>query len=266
MSFLQFLQERGITERVGSNERPLVIAHRGYSAVAPENSLAAVDAARALDVDFIEVDTSTSADGVPIILHDADLNRTTNRKGPVINLTAEELSFVDAGSWMGPGFTGIRIPTLKAVMRDVQLKGGELLLELKGEWSPGAVAKISELVVEAGAADRMVVQAFNPDTLAACRDLLPMVDRFLLRMVPRPEDIEVARELGAIAINPSFKGFSLRKPIVQEIRDNDLGVLVWTANDMNEWRELLDAGVDGIITNHPGRLQGYLAGRFDPVK
>uniref|UniRef100_UPI0039808706 hypothetical protein n=1 Tax=Salmonella sp. s59944 TaxID=3159720 RepID=UPI0039808706 len=93
-------------------------------------------------------------------------------------------------------------------MRDIQHRGGELLLELKGEWSPGAVARISELVVETGTADRMVVQAFNTDTLATCRDLLPMVTRFLLRMVPRPEDIATARNLGAVAINPSDRGFS----------------------------------------------------------
>ena len=165
MSFQQFLHERGIVERPRVGSRPLVIAHRGYSAVVPENSLAAVDAARALGVDFIEVDTSTSADGVPVILHDPDLDRTTNRKGPVVNLTAEELSFVDAGSWMGPGFNGVRIPTLSAVMRDIQHRGGELLLELKGEWSSGAVSRISELVVETGIADRMVVQSFNIETL-----------------------------------------------------------------------------------------------------
>lgn len=266
MSFLQFLNERGIHERPGPGSRPLVIAHRGYSAVVPENSLAAVDAARALGVDFIEIDTSTSADGVPVILHDPDLDRTTNRKGPVASLTAEELSFVDAGSWMGPGFHGVRIPTLSAAMRDIQHRGGELLLELKGEWSSGAVARISELVVETGIADRTVVQSFNLATLEICRDMMPMVARFMLRMVPKPEDIEIARDLGAVAINPSYKGFSMKKSVVTEIRDNDLGVFVWTANEMNEWRELLDAGVDGIITNHPGRLQGFLAGRFDPVE
>ncbi|GAA1508593.1 MULTISPECIES: glycerophosphodiester phosphodiesterase [Brevibacterium] len=266
MSFLQFLHERGIVERPGAGRRPLVIAHRGYSAVVPENSLAAVDAARALGVDFIEVDTSTSADGVPVILHDADLDRTTNRKGPVAGLTAEELSFVDAGSWMGPGFHGVRIPTLAAVMRDIQHRGGELLLELKGEWSSGAVARIAELVVETGIADRMIVQSFNIETLETCRDMLPMAARFLLRMVPKPEDIEIARELGAVAINPSYKGFTMRRSVVTEIMDNDLGVFVWTADEMNEWRELLTAEVDGIITNHPGRLQGFLAGRFDPVQ
>lgn len=232
----------------------------------PENSLAAVDAARHLGVDFIEVDTSTSADGVPVILHDPDLDRTTNRKGPVVNLTAEELSFVDAGSWMGPGFNGVRIPTLSAVMRDIQHRGGELLLELKGEWSSGAVARIAELVVETGTADRTVVQSFNLETLETCRDLMPMVARFMLRMVPKPEDIGIARDLGAIAINPSLKGFSLRRSVVAEIRDNDIGVFVWTVDEMNDWRELLDAAVDGIITNQPGRLQGFLAGRFDPVK
>ena len=266
MSFQQFLHERGIVDRPGSGTRPLVIAHRGYSGAVPENSLAAVDAARAMGVDFIEVDTSTSADGVPVILHDPDLDRTTNRKGPVVNLTAEELSFVDAGSWMGPGFHGVRIQTLSAVMRDIQHRGGELLLELKGEWSAGAVARISELVVETGIADRMTIQSFNIETLETCRDMLPMVARFLLRMVPKPEDIELARELGAAAINPSYKGFSMRKSVVTEIMDNDLGVFVWTVDEMNEWRELLGAEVDGIITNHPGRLQGFLAGRFDPVK
>lgn len=265
MSFQQFLAERGVVQRPGVGSRPLVIAHRGYSAVVPENSLAAVDAARNLGVEWIEVDASLSADGVPIILHDPDLDRTTNRKGPVVGLTAEELSFVDAGSWMGPGFSGVRIPTLAAVLRNLQRRGGELLLELKGEWSSGAVTRIAELVVETGTADRLVVQAFSVDTLAACGDLMPMVSRFLLRMVPRPEDIAVARDLGVVAINPSLRGFGLRKSVVAEIRDNDLGVFVWTADEMNEWRELLDAGVDGIITNQPGRLQGYLAGRFDAM-
>src|SRR5699024_9325335 len=116
-----------------------------------------------------------------------------------------------------------------------------------------------------GIADRMVVQSFSVVTLETCRDMLPMVTRFLLRMVPKPEDIAIAREVGAVAINPSYKGFSLGRSVVTEIRDNGLGVFVWTVDGMNEWRELLDAGVDGIITNHPGRLQGFLAGRFDPV-
>src|SRR5699024_9193941 len=128
MSFLQFRHERGWTERPGSANRPVVIAHRGDSAGVPDDGLAAVDAARALDVDGVEGDTSPTADGLPVIRRDPDLDRTTNRKGPVVELTAEELSFVDAGSWMGPGFTGVRIPTLAAVMRDIEHRGGELIL------------------------------------------------------------------------------------------------------------------------------------------
>src|SRR5699024_10971489 len=143
--------------------------------------------------------------------------------------------------------------------------GGELILELKGEWSAGAVARVSQLVVESGIADRMVVQSFSVVTLETCRDMLPMVTRFLLRMVPKPEDIEIARQVGAVAINPSYTGLAPRSAVVVEIRDNVLGVFEWTVDWMNEWRELLDAGVDVIITNHPGRLQGFLAGRFDPI-
>src|SRR5699024_11507170 len=95
--------------------------------------------------------------------------------------------------------------------------GGELILELKGEWSAGAVARVSELVVESGIADRMVVQSFSVVTLETCRDMLPMVTRFLLRMVPKPEDIAIAREVGAVAINPSYTGCSLRRSGVAQL-------------------------------------------------
>ena len=85
-------------------------------------------------------------------------------------------------------------------------------------------------------------------------------------MVPKPEDIEIARDLGAVAINPSYKGSPCGNRSSPRSGTTTSGVFVWTADEMNEWRELLDAEVDGIITNQPGRLQGFLAGRFDPVR
>ena len=124
-------------------DRPWIIAHRGYSGAAPENTLAAVDAARLVGADWIEVDLHVSADGTPIVIHDQSVDRTTDGSGQVARLDDDALSRLDAGSWAGPGFAGQRLPKLDTLLADVSTRGGRLLLELKGEWSPGAVASVA---------------------------------------------------------------------------------------------------------------------------
>src|SRR5699024_3013358 len=156
-------------------DRPWIIAHRGYSAAAPENTLAAVDAARMIGADWIEVDLHVSADGTPIVIHDQSVDRTTDGSGQVARLDDDALSRLDAGSWAGPGFAGQRLPKLDTLLTDVSAKGGRLLLELKGEWSPGAVASVAGSIIDAGMADRTLVQSFAPGTLAHLRDIAPMV-------------------------------------------------------------------------------------------
>jgi glycerophosphoryl diester phosphodiesterase len=240
-------------------DRPWIIAHRGYSAAAPENTLAAVDAARMIGADWIEVDLHVSADGTPIVIHDQSVDRTTDGSGQVARLDDDALSRLDAGSWAGPGFAGQRLPKLDTLLTDVSTKGGRLLLELKGEWSPGAVASVAGSIIDAGMADRTLVQSFAPGPLA------PMVERCLLRTVPREEDMAVVEELQAIAYNPSVRGFFLRRAVVDQFLDSGCGVFVWTVDDSASWEKLLGAGVQGIITNRPATLQGFITAKFEAL-
>lgn len=260
--FDQFLSERGVDRIPGTHTPPWVVAHRGYSGAAPENTLAAVDAARALGVDYIEVDANLSADGTPVVIHDQTLNRTTSLQGAVANLSDEEISLADAGSWMGPGFAGQRVSSLRVLLDDLADHGGNLFLELKQNWSPGAIAHVSDLLIEAGMAERTIVHSFSVSTLESCRDMMPMVPRCLLRMVPKEDDIALVRRLEAIALNPSIRGFHLRRDLVSKVLASNIGVYVWTADEPGDWAALLSAKVSGIITNHPGRLQGYLAAKY----
>ena len=247
-------------------DRPWIIAHRGYSGAAPENTLAAVDAARLVGADWIEVDLHVSADGTPIVIHDQSVDRTTDGSGQVARLDDDALSRLDAGSWAGPGFAGQRLPKLDTLLADVSTRGGRLLLELKGEWSPGAVASVAGSIIDAGMADRTLAQSFAAGTLAHLRDIAPMVERCLLRTVPREEDMALVDELEAIAYNPSVRGFFLRRTVVDLFLDAGCGVLVWTVDDPASWEKLLGAGVHGIITNRPAALQGYVAARFEALR
>lgn len=246
-------------------DRPWVIAHRGYSGAAPENTLAAVDAARMVGADWIEVDLHVSGDGTPTVIHDQSVDRTTDGSGAVGKLDDDTLSRLDAGSWAGPGFAGQRLPKLDTLLKDISTKGGRLLLELKGEWSPGAVAALAGSIIGEGMADRTVVQSFSVSTLAFLRDIAPLVERCLLRTVPREDDLAVVDDLQALAYNPSVRGFFMRRGVADRFLDAGLGMFVWTVDDPTSWEKLFGAGVHGIITNLPATLQGYLAAKYEPV-
>jgi glycerophosphoryl diester phosphodiesterase len=259
--FTEYLKTQQILQTPGRGAAPWVIAHRGYSGVAPENTLAAVDAARATGADLIEVDAWISGDGTPVIIHDGTLGRTTGSQGNVVHMSDERIFLADAGIWMGRGFAGQRVPTLEGLLGDLSVHGGDLLLELKGEWSAGAVARISQEIMDFGMADRTIVQSFSVSSLQTARDMMPMVPRGLLRMTPKSGDAQLAQDLQAIAVNVSVKGFSNHRDLVDDFLASDLACCVFTANRPDEWARLLAAGVTGIITDHPGRLQGFLAAR-----
>lgn len=248
-----------------SADRPWVIAHRGYSGAAPENTLAAVDAARMVGADWIEVDLHVSGDGTPIVIHDQSVDRTTDGSGAVGKLDDDTLSRLDAGSWAGPGFAGQRLPKLDTLLKDVSTKGGRVLLELKGDWSSAAVAAVAGSIIDEGMADRTVVQSFSVPTLAQLRDIAPMVERCLLRTMPREDDMALVDELQALGYNPSVRGFFMRRAVVDQFLAAGYGMFVWTVDEPAVWEKLLSAGVHGIITNLPATLQGYLAAKYEPV-
>ncbi|WGW10929.1 glycerophosphodiester phosphodiesterase family protein [Saxibacter everestensis] len=256
-----FLAEHSIDEP-GRGGPPWVMAHRGYSGVAPENTLPAIEAARLIGCDYIEIDLANTSDGVPVIIHDDDVDRTTDGKGDVDKKTFAQLADVDAGSWRGPGYTGVTVPRLDEVLAGFQSHGGRLLLEFKDYWDPVSVGTVGEMIREAELSENVIIQSFNVDTVRSMRDIVPDLPRGLLRFVPRLEDLELIEELGAICYNPGLRGFMLRQKTAAEILAHDIGMFVWTADKPEDWDRLMEIGVNGIISNQPGRLQGYIAAKF----
>ncbi|SCE61795.1 glycerophosphoryl diester phosphodiesterase, partial [Streptomyces sp. Termitarium-T10T-6] len=167
---------------------PVVVAHRGASGYAPENTLAAVDAADALGIDWVENDVHRSRDGVLVVLHDTDLKRTTDveevfpDRAPwaVKDFTAAELAKLDAGSWFGEQFTGARIPTLTQFLHRLERNRQKLLLEIKSPATyPGIERDIIRTLGRSGwldrshVRDRLVIQSFGADSVKKVHELRP---------------------------------------------------------------------------------------------
>ncbi|MEU3607743.1 glycerophosphodiester phosphodiesterase family protein [Streptomyces sp. NPDC035033] len=238
-----------------------VIAHRGASAAAPENTLVAGEVARRAGVEWIENDVRPSRDGVPYVVHDATVDRTTDGSGAVRSLTSARLDALDAGSWFAPAFAGARVPTLAAQLADLRTRGGRLLLEVKGPHSRAEVARIVRDVREQRMTDRVVVQSFDPASLRYVRELAPELPRALLRDRLDADPVAVARELGLAAYNVSDAALSARPGAVAELRAAGVAVNVWIVDDPARWRALAGLGVDGVITDRPAELVGWNAAR-----
>ncbi|QAY69256.1 glycerophosphodiester phosphodiesterase [Xylanimonas protaetiae] len=241
---------------------PAVIAHRGNSWIAPQNTLAAFEAAWRADADMVELDIQLSADGEIVVIHDDTVDATTDGAGEVGAMTLTQLRALDAGSWFAPAFAGQRIPTLGEVLGFLADRPGtDLLLELKDVWAPGDAARVTSAVEAAGLRDRVVVQSFYPQTVAALRDAAPALRRGLL--VERHHDglLEGCAELGVMTCNPSVELVLGDAGLVPALHAAGLQVMVWTADDVAQWQALTAAGVDAIITDRPDRLAGWLGGR-----
>ncbi|MFG3705816.1 glycerophosphodiester phosphodiesterase family protein [Micromonospora sp. NPDC047670] len=236
-----------------------VIAHRGASSAAPENTLVAQEAARRANADWIENDVQPSRDGVPFVLHDTTVDRTTDGAGRIRDLTAAQLKALDAGSWFAPSYAGARLPTLAEQLADLRTRGGNLLLEIKGAHTRDEVARIVEVIRAERMTGRVFIQSFEVDALRHTRELAPELPLGLLRSSLDADPVAIARELGLTAYNPSGTALLTRPDVVRALHDAGVAVLVWTIDSANQWQALEQADVDGIITNRPAELSGWNA-------
>ncbi|WP_298804440.1 glycerophosphodiester phosphodiesterase [uncultured Pseudokineococcus sp.] len=272
---------------------PAVVAHRGSSSTAPENTLAAFEAARRAGAPWVETDLRRTRDGVAVVLHDPRMERTTDGAGDLAGLTAAEVAALDAGSWFAPGFGGARVPLLDELL-DWAAAHDEphLLLELKGSWTPAEVAPVVAAVRARGLAERVVLQSFDAGTVAACAHAAPdLALGLLLREgggVPLleagggtpdgpghdatggpPRVSEEVRRLVAehrlSAVNPGARLVVGAPEVVGALHDLGVAVWVWTVDDAARWAQLEEAGADGVITNRPDRMLGWVEGRRSPV-
>ncbi|WP_030858742.1 glycerophosphodiester phosphodiesterase [Streptomyces sp. NRRL S-37] len=257
--------------------RPLVIAHRGASAYAPENTLEAVDRAAALGVDWVENDVQRTRDGELVVLHDDSLRRTTDveevfpDRAPwkVKDFTAAEIARLDAGSWFGAAYAGARVPTLEQFVHRVERHRQKLLLEIKNpQLYPGIERQIVKVLGNEGWLDRrhvrnrLVVQSFSADSVRTVHDLRPAVKTGFLGTPP-------VSDLPAYAaftdqINPSHgslsAGYVAAVHAFKGARGKPLEVCAWTVNDAAAARRVAGFGVDGIITNTPDVVRDAVRG------
>jgi glycerophosphoryl diester phosphodiesterase len=236
------------------------VAHRGYSAVAPENTLPAFAAAVLGGATHVEFDVRTTADGVPVVIHDRTLDRTTTGSGHVWDAPLAEITGLDAGSWFSPAYPAVRVPTLAETLDLLQPVGPQLLLEIKPPATLDEAKTIIEQVAERGLLARTIVQSFDPEVVRLVRSAAPDVRRGLLRMRFEADTVDLVRELGVVCCNPSVADVLGDPDTVAELTDAGVEVMPWIANDMTEWPALVDAGVAGLITDHPAQLTGWCAG------
>ncbi|NIJ10920.1 glycerophosphoryl diester phosphodiesterase [Saccharomonospora amisosensis] len=236
---------------------PLTIAHRGYSAVAPENTLAAVEAGIRAGAEYVEIDAHTTADGVPVVMHDSTVDRTTDGSGAVSTLTADYVTGLDAGSWFSPAYAGQRVPTLGQVLDLVRNTGSTLLLEVKGPRTRARTEAIVSEVLRRGMAEQVLMQSFDVRVLRDARELAPRIQLGLLRGALDADPVATARELGVVTYNPSADALLARPEVVKRLNDAGIAVMPYTVDDAARWSRLAELGVDGIITNRAGEHSGW---------
>jgi glycerophosphoryl diester phosphodiesterase len=243
------------------------IAHRGDSSSAPENTIAAFDAAVAAGSDLIEIDVRIAADGVPVIIHDGSALRTTGIDADVALTSSDALAAADAGSWFSPAFAGARVPTL-AEVADWGAAHPDVgwLVELKGPWTAAQLAGPVDTIRRHGLAGRTILQGFETETVAAARDVAPDLPRALLVYLPEHVDglMERLEELEAAGCNPIGR-LPIEMPgLAARLREAGYSVYPWTLDEPDEWGAAGVAGVDGVITNRPGPFRSWFALRWSP--
>ncbi|MEU1024105.1 glycerophosphodiester phosphodiesterase family protein [Streptomyces sp. NPDC005904] len=254
--------------RTADHDRPLVVAHRGASAYAPENTLAAIDKARDMGFRWVENDVQRTKDGELVIMHDDNLKRTTNveevfpGRAPwkVADFTAAEIARLDAGSWFSPKYAGERVPTLKQYMRRVSHNHQKLVFEFKKpELYPGIEKQGLQVLRDTGWLDKhhvkskLVVQSFSADSVRTVHALRPDVKTGFLG-TPSVADLPAYAKFSD-QINSTHT--SLSAPYVAAIHalkgphGKPLEIFTWTVNDTADAVRAASFGVDGIISNAP---------------
>jgi glycerophosphoryl diester phosphodiesterase len=236
--------------------QPLVIAHRGASADAPENTIAAFELALDQGADGIEIDVHLSRDEHPVVIHDFTLERTSDGAGPVRERTVRELKRLDGGGWRGRPFRGQRIQTLQEVLerfRDrtrfwIELKGGSDLY-------PGIEERVVSMIEIYEVLDRALVQSFDHVALERIRALNRDVRLGALVAHPPLPPVE-SIPAGADAVSPAVD--LLSEGAVRALNEAGVGCYVWTVNEPAQMDRLVGWGVSGIITDRPGLLKARL--------
>ncbi len=247
-----------------STKKIAVIAHRGASGNAPENTISSIKLALEMHVDMIEIDVHLSKDSVPVVIHDETLSRTTNGNGNVKDYSIKELKKLDAGKWFSEKYINEQIPTLEEVLE--QTKGKcILLIEIKNGSSiyPNIEKIILNIIKDKNAENDCIIQSFDDEVILNlenqnCSVQLQKLVTGNIRFLPfhlvdsKIKFGSIYRYKNVSAINLNFK--YVNKVVVNKIHAAGQKTFCWTVNKNKDMIRLIDCGVDGIITNYPEKL------------
>ena len=235
-----------------------IIGHRGATGYAPENTMASMDLAYKQGCDGIEFDVQLTKDHELVVIHDWTLDRTTNGRGEVKDLTLEEIRSFDAGSWFGPDFKGERVPTLGEVFEHFP-KDFFLNLEIKiqGYDHRPIEAAVLKLIEEYDRKEHTLVSSFNNHRLRNLMDISEGL-KFAVMYEGYLSEIPIKD-----AYTHKIRSFHPSKDyvdgeLVEKAKERDLQVYTWTVNDLQTAKRLQEIGVDGIITNYPSFMIQHL--------
>ena len=262
---------------LSSYKKPLVIAHRGFRAVAPENTLSAARRGFEAGADWWELDVAESSDGVLVVLHDDSLLRTTNAQTvypgrfpwTVYEFTFDEIRVLDAGSWFVQSdpfgqiaagkvgsdelsfFKGIKVPTLQECLEITREYHKKVNIEIKSATGfacdTDIVEKTVALIQSMEMQDSVLVSCFNHDYLMRVKKADPRIATAALTENPLPEPVVKLGELAAVALHPDLR--TLDEATVQAVKNAGFAVNAWTVNTETDMKRLLSWGVSGLITD-----------------
>ena len=233
--------------------RALVWAHRGASGYAPENTLAAFELAHQMHADGIELDIHLSKDGIPVVIHDENTNRTCKVKGLVRDMTYRELHALKC-SYKFDQYTNARIPAMEEVFDLVKPTGMTINIELKTGiyFYPGIEDKILELTARCGMEDRVWYSSFNHASVCRIKELNPSAKIGFLCADGYIDMPAYTKAHGADAVHPAL--YNLQYPdYMKQCKELGLRVHPWTVNERSHMQMCLALGVDALITNYPDR-------------
>ncbi|EOD01656.1 glycerophosphodiester phosphodiesterase [Caldisalinibacter kiritimatiensis] len=236
-------------------EKSLIIAHRGASGYAPENTISAFKMALEMVCDGIELDVHYSKDGHLIVCHDERVDRTTNGSGFIKDLTLNEIKKLDAGTWFDYKYTNEKIPTLEEVLDIIWGKDILLNIELKNGiiQYQGMEEAVINMVDKYNMYENVIISSFNHYSLLKVKEINKKIKTGVLYVAGLISPWEYAKKINAQAIHPVFH--SVNKEIVKECKRNNLQVNTYTVNEEQDIHNIGNMKVSGIITNYPDRAK-----------
>ena len=240
--------------------RVQVLAHRGASAYAPENTLSAFRLAIEQQADWLEMDVQQTKDGHLVVFHDLRMERTTNGQGNLRDLTLEQVRQLDAGRWFGERFAGERVPTFEEVVQLARDNNIRIFPEIKDpRFYPGIEERMASILSAYEYEDSTIVQSFDMGSLERLRQVNPHLKMAALYTATAP--IRGDLPAGVTVIGPPWESVAGDPFVVRDAHANGRQVVVWSVDGPSPVRMLLDARVDGIITSRPDMIRAILEGR-----